>query len=90
MAKRKQKGDGWRGRAPSGFGARLRALRTSAGLTQGQLADRAGIHRVTVAKLEAGTQEPAWPLVCALAEALGILVDEFRLKTTGQADPPAD
>jgi XRE family transcriptional regulator, fatty acid utilization regulator len=62
----------------SGFGGRLRALREAAGLTQLQLGDRAGCHTMTIAKLEAGTQEPAWPLVLQLADALGVSTEEFR------------
>jgi transcriptional regulator with XRE-family HTH domain len=60
---------GW---PPSGFGERLRQLRTDAGLTQQQLAERSGCHPMTIAKLERGVQEPAWPLVQVLAKALGV------------------
>lgn len=65
---------GW---APSGFGERLQALRERAGLTQGELGAKAGCHSFTVSKLERGEQEPAWPLVLALAKALGVGVNEF-------------
>jgi transcriptional regulator with XRE-family HTH domain len=57
---------------PTGFGGQLRRLREAAGLTQGQLGERAGYHGFTVAKLEQGLQEPTWPTVLALAEALGV------------------
>jgi DNA-binding XRE family transcriptional regulator len=60
---------GW---PPTGFGVRLRVLREEAGLTQGELAEKAGCNLFTVAKLEGGRQEPAWPLVLALAKALGV------------------
>jgi len=65
---------GW---PPTGFGARLRDLRTEAGLSQRELAKQAGCNVFTVAKLERGIQEPAWPLVLALAKALGVSTDEF-------------
>jgi transcriptional regulator with XRE-family HTH domain len=65
---------GW---APSGFGAALKRLRVAAGLTQGELAERAKCHRFTVAKLEQDRQEPAWPLVLALARALGVGAGAF-------------
>jgi transcriptional regulator with XRE-family HTH domain len=65
---------GW---PPTGFGARLRALRSAQGLTQGDLAERAKCNRFTVNKLERGLQEPAWPLVLALAKALGVPVGAF-------------
>jgi transcriptional regulator with XRE-family HTH domain len=67
----------------SGFGGRLRQLREAAGLTQQQLGDRAGCHAMTVAKLEAGAQEPAWPLVLALADALAVSTEEFRAREGG-------
>jgi transcriptional regulator with XRE-family HTH domain len=64
----------------SGFGERLRHLREGAGLTQQQLAERAGCHYMTISLLERGTQEPAWPLVLQLADTLGVSTEEFRLQ----------
>jgi DNA-binding XRE family transcriptional regulator len=61
----------------SGFASRLKELREAAGLSQGQLAEKAGCHRFTVAKLEQGRQEPAWPLVLAIADALGVDCNAF-------------
>jgi transcriptional regulator with XRE-family HTH domain len=69
----------------TGFGGQLRQVREEAGLTQQQLGERAGCHTMTIAKLEAGTQEPAWPLVLALAKALGVSTEAFR----GRVDGPA-
>jgi transcriptional regulator with XRE-family HTH domain len=57
---------------PTGFATRLRQLRESAGLTQVQLAERAGLHLHGVTKLEQGEREPAWSTVLTLAEALGV------------------
>ena len=70
----KSKCNGW---PPSGFGPRLRELREGKGLSQGQLAQVAGCNVFTVSKTERGTQEPAWPLVLALARALGVEVGAF-------------
>jgi transcriptional regulator with XRE-family HTH domain len=70
----------------SGFGQRLRVLREGAGLTQQQLADRAGCHMMTLSKLELGSQEPAWPLVLALARALGVTCLAF-VPEGGEAAP---
>jgi DNA-binding XRE family transcriptional regulator len=72
---------GW---PPTGFGVRLRALREQAGLTQGALAERAGCNPFTVAKLEGGRQEPAWPLVLALARALGVSCEAFNGAVAGE------
>jgi transcriptional regulator with XRE-family HTH domain len=60
------------------FAARLRALRERAGLTQQALADAAGLHRVQVARFEAGRFAPRWDAVQALADALGVGLEEFR------------
>jgi transcriptional regulator with XRE-family HTH domain len=67
----------------TGFAARLRELREAAGLTQAQLAERAGMHLHGLTKLEQGDREPAWATVIALAEALGVSCDGFR-------QPPAE
>ena len=57
---------------PSGFGAAMRKLREEKGWTQKQLGDAAGVHPNTIAKLERGETQPAWPLVLAVATALGV------------------
>ncbi len=64
-------------RRATGFAARLRALRAQAGLTLAELAERAGMHLQGLAKLEAGTREPQWGTVIALAEALRVEVTAF-------------
>jgi transcriptional regulator with XRE-family HTH domain len=56
----------------TGFAARLREQRTAAGLTQAELAERAGMHLHGVTKLEQGDREPSWVTVQALARALGV------------------
>src|SRR5579875_3867528 len=62
----------------TGFAVRLRAVREQAGLSQRELAERAGCNVFTLSKLERGTQEPAWPLVLALARALGVECMAFQ------------
>jgi transcriptional regulator with XRE-family HTH domain len=74
MTKRVDQGGGW---PPTGFGRRLQVLREAAGLSQQELAAAAGCHLMTISKLERGVQEPAWPLVLALARALGVACTEF-------------
>ncbi len=71
---------------PTGFAGQLKRLREAAGLTQGQLAERAGYHAFTVAKLEQGLQEPTWPTVLALARALG--VNCLAFVADEDAEPP--
>ena len=41
-----------------------------------------------VAKLERGLQEPAWPLVLALARALGVTCQDFVGEATAAPTPP--
>jgi transcriptional regulator with XRE-family HTH domain len=62
----------------TGFAGRLRSIREQAGLSQRELAERAGCNVFTLSKLERGTQEPAWPLVLALARALGVTCEAFQ------------
>src|SRR5438105_3718874 len=66
----------------TGFGARLRELRTSAGLTHAQLAEQAGCNVFMISKLERGLHEPAWPLVLALCRALAVTPDAFLVPAT--------
>ena len=54
------------------FAEKLKRLREAAGLSQSQLAERAGMHHFGVAKLEQGLREPTWATVQALAAALGV------------------
>lgn len=61
----------------TGFGRRLAELREAKGLSQAQLAEAAGCHRITVSKMERGEQEPAWPLVLAICAALGVTCEAF-------------
>jgi transcriptional regulator with XRE-family HTH domain len=59
---------------------RIRAGRERAGLTQQELANRVGITRVYVAKLEGGDRDaPSLPVLERIAKALGMkLVDLLR------------
>lgn len=61
----------------SGFGARLRDLREGQGLTQKELGEQVGMSAQAVARLEAGVNEPTWPTVRKLADALGVKPNDF-------------
>jgi transcriptional regulator with XRE-family HTH domain len=54
------------------FAENLRRLRLERFLSQGELARRAGLHAVTLTRLEAGSTAPSTRTVRALAEALGV------------------
>ncbi|HEV2129035.1 MAG TPA: helix-turn-helix domain-containing protein, partial [Thermomicrobiales bacterium] len=72
---------------PSGFGERLRRRRLAAGLTQEELAARAGLTAKGVAALESGRRRRPYPqTVRALATALG-LDDTERAALVGAPQP---
>lgn len=54
------------------LGARLRALRLEAGLTQAELARRTGIHRPNIARVEAGRHTPSLETLARIANAIGV------------------
>ena len=53
---------------------RLKAVRAERGLTQQQLAERAGISGGYYARLERGEQDPTLSVIERLAKALGVKV----------------
>ena len=69
-------GRGKRGKKSSPPGGslpdRLRAFREQAGVSQDELARRAGVSRSTLARIEGGGQAPRSPTIKALARALEI------------------
>ena len=71
------------------FAARLRELRERAGLTQAQLAERAGLHISAVTRFEQGWREPSLATAAELAKALGVKVDEFLKAAAESAVPRA-
>ncbi len=57
------------------MGKRIAALRKIAGLSQEQLADRAGLQRTHISRIEAGRYAVTLETIQAIAEALGMTVD---------------
>jgi transcriptional regulator with XRE-family HTH domain len=57
------------------FGERVRSLRTAAELSEGELAERCGVPRPTIAKTEAGSTEPRLSLILTLCDGLGVSPD---------------
>jgi transcriptional regulator with XRE-family HTH domain len=62
---------------PAWFGPRLKELREAAGLTQPELAERAGLTKAGVANLEQGRTRPHWDTVVALCLALAVDPGQF-------------
>lgn len=58
-------------------GDRVRELRASAGLTQAQLADRAGLHRTFVGSVERGERNVALLSLRRIAAALRVTPAEL-------------
>jgi transcriptional regulator with XRE-family HTH domain len=69
------------------FAGCLKELRMQAGLTQQQLAEKAGVGQRTISHLEQGVQEPVWSTLLALADALGVDCTAFLEEPA--AEPPA-
>ena len=57
------------------LGSRLKAVRTEAGLTQAELAERAGVSRKTINTVENGVFIPSTVLALKLARALSTNVE---------------
>ncbi|MGW6395396.1 helix-turn-helix transcriptional regulator [Streptomyces sp. NPDC055103] len=64
-------------RRRTALGDRLRELRTAAGLSQDQLADRIGMERRSVQRYERGERDPRFTELLLIADALGIPVEEL-------------
>ena len=56
------------------FGYRIRELRLSAGMTQEDLADRCGLFRTYMSRIETGKANPTLTMIHALATSLGVAV----------------
>jgi transcriptional regulator with XRE-family HTH domain len=60
------------------FGERLRAARREAGLTQEQLAERAGIDRAAVSEIERGLRDARLSTLLRIESVLGARLDLVR------------
>lgn len=59
------------------LGSNLKEVRTAAGLTQAELAERAGVSRKTINTVENGVFVPSTTLALTLARTLGVTVEEL-------------
>lgn len=73
--------------SPPSSEARGRAIRQLRGdrLSQNELAERAGIHRTYLTRIEAGDENPSWRVLGDLAAALGIRVSELAAAAEREA-----
>lgn len=56
------------------LGSKVQRLRHDQGLSQEELADRAGLHRTYVSGVERGVRNPTLTVIERLAHALGVTV----------------
>lgn len=70
------------------IGQRIAALRKQQGLTQEELAIRAGLQRTHVGRIEAGRYAVTLETVQAIAQALGMTVDIVDHRLEGLAKLP--
>lgn len=56
------------------LGSKVQRLRHDQGLSQEELADRAGLHRTYVSGVERGVRNPTLTVIDRLARALGVTV----------------
>jgi DNA-binding XRE family transcriptional regulator len=61
------------------FQLQLKALREKKGLTQTELAGKAGLSVQAISALEQGSRGPTWETVLKLAHAMGINIEDFRV-----------
>jgi transcriptional regulator with XRE-family HTH domain len=59
------------------FAENLRTARDKAGISQEQLAERAGLHRTYISQLERGLKSPSLDVIVALARGLRVTPLEF-------------
>lgn len=69
---------------------RLQEFRRNAGLTQFELAIKAGLHPSAIAKFEQGTQSPRLGTAQAIARALGVSTDDVWPTETLDESAPAE
>jgi len=76
------------------FGARVRELRQAAGLTQEDLAERCGLFRTYMSRIETGNANPTLTMIHALAASLAVPVPAlfgvpFTPARKGKTSPPS-
>jgi len=60
------------GREEEMLGVAVREVRKTQGLTQKQVADRAGVHVTYLSDIERGARNPSWKAIAALASGMGV------------------
>jgi transcriptional regulator with XRE-family HTH domain len=69
------------------FGARIRALRLAADVTQEELAERCGLFRTYLSRIENGSANPTLTMIHALATSLQVDVRELFEPVLARKEP---
>ncbi|MEW6663031.1 MAG: helix-turn-helix domain-containing protein [Bacillota bacterium] len=69
------------------IGARIKQLREELGLSQNELARRAGIAQSSLSYLESGAKSPSVDTLLLICKALGVSLTEFLGETGGNSAP---
>lgn len=64
-------------RTSSGFGDAVRKARAASGITQEELADRAGLDRSYIGGVERGDRNPTLSVIEKIAQGLGLTLAEL-------------
>jgi transcriptional regulator with XRE-family HTH domain len=75
---------------PPNLGGVIKALRTENGLTQEELAERAGLHPVHISMLESGKRQPALATFDRLLAALGVTWSQVGPRVDAARRGPTD
>ena len=59
------------------FGEKLQKLRRSSGLSQEQLAEKVGVRRETIMRLEKAQYNPSLKLAVDISRAVGVPIEEI-------------
>lgn len=70
------------------FGARVRALRLTAEMTQEDLAEHCGLFRTYMSRIETGRANPTLTMIHALADALGVAASDLLAESTQAVPSP--
>ena len=71
------------------FGEKLKELRVAAGMTQEQLATRSGTSKQNISRYELDERQPSLTMAKAIADALGVSLDDFREVMPSQTEKDA-
>ena len=67
------------------FANNVKTLRKRKEWTQQELAERLGVHRVTIVRIETGVHQPLFFEACLMADLLGVSIAEMRVELTSGA-----